>query len=1100
MSALKQRHPIPQPRIAACLITKNSEATLEKALASVRPFVAEINIYDTGSKDGTFALVERLAKDTLLVVKDGEPLESLQEEPTERRADCQYLELAPIRIKKGQWRNDFSWAREQSFKMASPDCDWMLWLDDDDVVANALNLNGLAYGAPPELDGFVFRYDYAHDEAGDLVCVLWRERLMRRESGFAWKGPIHEVLVPAEGKPANFQMVDPSVTRYVHDRPPGRYPPERNLKILLASAEKDRAAGRAVDPRTLAYLGTEHMAMSKFDLSIPYFHEYLQHPDARWGDERMQVQHKLATCLRLIGEPLAAYEVEHTATKERFNWAENYAGLVETCATLERWDEVEHWAQLTLKFGMPQSMLILNPLEFSLLPLVRMAEAQAKQGRFAEADATLAEAQKVAPSHIAIAQQAAAQAQLRQEGEALNAVLGLRETLVRHDENLKALQVIESVPYFLREHPAIVQARREQREMCKHYLHPDEYRRWYEDDPKESTYPWSEIDSVPETFERVKGLLDGLADQEKELGRKPRVLDLGCNDWAIVGAVLFRHGFICDGIELNKGSYRNALELVEQETAGANLNGSGPSIKQGNLHEAAKLHKPGTYDAVSIFEVLEHVPDVKKALAVAEAMLRPGGRVYFSTPNGAYERGNLPAWNRVERKGHLRATPINEMAELVIKRGRIEDVRLHVGDPADPRLMFVSYTPRKSKGKVIFYGGGAWEPWSPRSMRDGGLGGSETALAQVAIRLAMDGYEVKVYSGAEPGMYGGSLWRPVHAFDPAEECDLLVVSRVPPIFDADLAAKRTALWCHDHSYPDMLTEDRLAKIDHVVVLSEWQKARFARLYPSAAEKLTLIRNGIGMFDPDTGEDRYLGARSRSFAQRKPRCVFSSSADRGLDVMLRLWPQIREKVPDAELHVFYGFNTLDAVARQNPQLADFKRGILAQVAQLGGEPAGVFLRGRVGQQELAEEMGQARVWAYPTAFLETSCIGAMEARAAGLPIVSSRLGALIETADKGALIPWAQDEDAPHNQTPEYATSFIGEVVLLLTDKTHWGKWHDLTVDGCQENDWQERVPDWAALVPKKAVPFITGYTEVRETMTGTSSSVGPVKYTITSKG
>src|SRR5262249_13569717 len=159
------------------------------------------------------------------------------------------------------------------------------------------------------------------------------------------------------------------------------------------------------------------------------------------------------------------------------------------------------------------------------------------------------------------------------------------------------------------------------------------------------------------------------------------------------------------------------------------------------------------------------------------------------------------------------------------------------------------------------------------------------------------------------------------------------------------------------------------KIDHVIVLSEWQKARFARLYPTAKEKLTLIRNGIGMFDPDTGDDRYAEARAKTFGERKPRVVFSSSADRGLDVMLGMWPAIREKVPAAELHVFYGFNTLDAVARQNPQLADFKRAILAHVEALGGEKAGVFLRGRVGQMELAKEMGEARVWGYPTAFLE-----------------------------------------------------------------------------------------------------------------------------------
>jgi hypothetical protein len=81
-----------------------------------------------------------------------------------------------------------------------------------------------------------------------------------------------------------------------------------------------------------------------------------------------------------------------------------------------------------------------------------------------------------------------------------------------------------------------------------------------------------------------------------------------------------------------------------------------------------------------------------------------------------------------------------------------------------------------------------------------------------------------------------ALWRPHTAFDPTEECDLLVVSRMPHVFDNPLGAKQTALWCHDHSYPADRGAGR-AKIDHIVTLSEWQRERFARLYPFAADKL-----------------------------------------------------------------------------------------------------------------------------------------------------------------------------------------------------------------------------------------------------------------------
>jgi glycosyltransferase involved in cell wall biosynthesis len=187
-------------------------------------------------------------------------------------------------------------------------------------------------------------------------------------------------------------------------------------------------------------------------------------------------------------------------------------------------------------------------------------------------------------------------------------------------------------------------------------------------------------------------------------------------------------------------------------------------------------------------------------------------------------------------------------------------------------------------------------------------------------------------------------------------------------------------------------------------------------------------------------------------------------------MLEVWPEIREQVPDAELHVFYGFDVLDRVAIQNPELFAYKTALLNRVAELGSEEAGIHLRGRIGQRDLAAEMQEARVWSYPTAFLETSCIGAMEARASGLPIVTSNIGALQETVGShGQLLPWAVgdegvEETEPHNRTDEYKTWFVREVVKLLADEKHWTEWHRRARAGVDELDWTLRIPEWEALL------------------------------------
>lgn len=1038
-------------KIALCLITKNAAPTIERLLDSIRPFVDGIFVYDTGSTDDTVELLEKL-NETIEVAFDITPLAS------EERVE-EMVPLAPIVVERGEWRDDFSWAREQSFAMPDESFTFLTWADDDDVIEGGGLLRHLAENLHPELDGLIFFYDYARDDTGQCVCQLWRERLIRRSAGYEWLNPVHEVLVPP-GRPANLAMVPAEQIRYVHHRPPDRGSPTRNLEILLAEKARLEEAGEPVSPRTLAYLGTELMSQGQWADAIGYLDAYIMHPEAVWNDERSQVHHKLAICLRALGNPHAAVEIEMRSLKERDDWAETYVGLAQSFAQLQQWPRAEREAKRALQLGVPQTPLIVNPLEFTLIPWLTIAEACVNTGRSDEALHAVHQALALAPTNEHVRVRTVEIRRLAQENEIVGALMLLRETLVRHDENEKAYWLLErAVPYVVGERQEILTARAAQREMVRHMTHPEEYERWYRDEPKESTVGDEVVENVGDYIPRAKRLLEGLQEQETALGRKPRLLDLGCNDGWIACYLWTQAGFVTDGIELNKQSVAKGLKRLKKF-------GAPGVLHHGSLFDAKRILNGKRYDAVSLFEVLEHVPDVDEVLDLMEQLLKPDGVIYISTPNGAYERGLIDDWARVERKGHLRAIPVHDLTEELVGRGEITELELQ----HDDRVTFVGYKPAPRKDTITFYAGAGWEPWSPASIDNGGLGGSETALSLVAIHLAKQGHPVKVYSGAEPGLIGGVLFRTHTAWDPTEEVDLLVVSRMPHVFDNPVGARQTALWCHDHSYPGLLTEERAAKIDHVVTLSEWQSDRFARLYPFLEGKLRVIRNGIRL--ERDGETRYPDAE-RPFADRKPRCVYSSSADRGLDVMLEMWPRIREQVPDAELHVFYGWDVFDRIAMFQPHLHGYKARVNELAIAAGGEDGGVFFRGRTGQLDLAREMMEARVWTYPTAFLETSCIGAMEARAAGLALVTSDLGALKETVgEHGDLIPWAWEEDEPHNQTPEYQDAFVETVVRYLSNGESWPYAHTRARRGVDLLDWKHRIAEWEALAapakPKRA--------------------------------
>src|SRR4051794_22987680 len=90
------------PRIALAMITKDSAAVIDRCLDSVVPHVDEVRVYDTGSRDETVERVEARAG-------AGEPLA----------------------VERGEWRDDFAWARARSFELVSSGIDWILWLDDD---------------------------------------------------------------------------------------------------------------------------------------------------------------------------------------------------------------------------------------------------------------------------------------------------------------------------------------------------------------------------------------------------------------------------------------------------------------------------------------------------------------------------------------------------------------------------------------------------------------------------------------------------------------------------------------------------------------------------------------------------------------------------------------------------------------------------------------------------------------------------------------------------------------------------------------------------------------------------------------------------------
>lgn len=119
--------------------------------------------------------------------------------------------------------------------------------------------------------------------------------------------------------------------------------------------------------------------------------------------------------------------------------------------------------------------------------------------------------------------------------------------------------------------------------------------------------------------------------------------------------------------------------------------------------------------------------------------------------------------------------------------------------------------------------------------------------------------------------------------------------------------------------------------------------------------------------------------------------YGSSYDRGLEHLLFMWEKIREKFPDAELHIAYGWDLFLAAYRDNPERMAWKERMDYLMEQKG-----ITHHGRLGKKALQEVRQQCGVWAYPTHFEEINCITALECQRDGLVPVVTNFAALKET--------------------------------------------------------------------------------------------------------
>jgi hypothetical protein len=158
--------------LSVCLITKNEERNIARALRSVNGVADEVIVADTGSGDKTVEIARDLGARV-----------------------CEFV-----------WIDDFSAARNFAFDQARKD--WIFWLDADEVLLPQSRDEVLRCLKRVDALGYmVLRQDLQQKDKPEIATEMWQLRLFRRRVDLRLVGryhehfdpPLHE-LATAEGK------------------------------------------------------------------------------------------------------------------------------------------------------------------------------------------------------------------------------------------------------------------------------------------------------------------------------------------------------------------------------------------------------------------------------------------------------------------------------------------------------------------------------------------------------------------------------------------------------------------------------------------------------------------------------------------------------------------------------------------------------------------------------------------------------------------------------------------------------------------------------------------------------------------------------------
>ena len=280
-----------------------------------------------------------------------------------------------------------------------------------------------------------------------------------------------------------------------------------------------------------------------------------------------------------------------------------------------------------------------------------------------------------------------------------------------------------------------------------------------------------------------------------------------------------------------------------------------------------------------------------------------------------------------------------------------------------------------------------------------GVGGAELALLTVAKHWTDIGWDVTLYNN--PTIDDGHInQKPLSAFDPQEERDVLVIFRSPNARSYEAKGKKVWWSCDQFTIGDFKAFSKT--VDEIVTISPFHSNHFLQQY--GIEKTTPI-------DIPVRIEEY-----QNVVEKKRQFMFCSVPSRGLEQLSRAWSVVENKLDDVNLVITSSWSLWDG-RNHDADLMPFKL-MFAKYGQ-------VDYRGAVTRQELIKLQMESSIHAFPNIYDELYCISCAEMETAGAYPITSNIGAL-QTTNMGLKL-------GGHPNDPGWADLYGNKLVEYIND-------------------------------------------------------------------